>query len=312
MVDQSLANTKNKLKEELDAAKGILSDQNKRFTKARAAAITKNIASNNINADPNELKSAIARAISTATRKQDNKIQRKMEEVEAKVNEAGSKMQDINRGSAGNALNSSLAGRPIPNTVSRDELATKYNDANAIYPESSYGKSIFALHNAAKINSLHPMVRERVAKAVQSFVLEYGPKGYDVKILSGRRSLAQQKALQNSSNAVTRQVAARGLSWHNFGAAIDINLYDLKRGVFIPRAQISYYTGIARKHFAEYDMYNRLDGTWGASRILDPNHFIPTELWGKSIRSQVNVLLNSNGTINENGLDKLLIGRSYA
>ena len=59
-------------------------------------------------------------------------------------------------------------------------------------------------------------------------------------------------------------------------------------------------------------MFNRLDGTWGASRIRDPNHFIPTELWGKSIRSQANVLLNSNGTINENGLDRLLTGRSYS
>ena len=311
MSRQALENTKNKLKEEIELAKNLLSEQNKNFTKARSAAVTKNFSKNNTTAHPDELKSVIARAVSSATRKQDEKIQIRMEEVGAKVTQANAKMKDINRGSAANVLDSALAGRPIPDAVSRDRVAVTYNDANAIYPESFYGQSIFALHNAAKINALHPIVRDRVAQAVQSFVDEHREQGYDVKILSGRRSLAQQKALQNSSNAVTRQVAARGLSWHNFGAAIDINLYDLKRGVFIPRARISYYTGIARKHFSKYDMFNRLDGTWGASRIRDPNHFIPTELWGKSIASQSGVLINADGTINENGLDRLLAGRSY-
>jgi hypothetical protein len=314
MSRQALENTKNKLKEEIELAKNLLSEQNKNFTKARSAAVTKNFSKNNTTAFPDELRSVIARAVSSATRKQDEKIERRMEEVGAKVTQANAKMKDINRGSAANVLDSALAGRPIPNAVSRDRVAVTYNNANAIYPESFYGQSIFAPHNAAYINNLHPIVRDRVAQAMRSFVDEYREQGYDIKIVEGggRRSLAQQKALQNSSNAVTRRVAAKGLSWHNFGAAIDINLYDLKRGVFIQRAQIKYYTGIARQHFSKYDMFNRLDGTWGIKKIVDPNHFIPTELWGKSIQSQANVLLNSNGTINENGLDRLLAGRSYS
>ena len=50
MSRQALENTKNKLKEEIELAKNLLSEQNKNFTKARSAAVTKNFSKNNTTA----------------------------------------------------------------------------------------------------------------------------------------------------------------------------------------------------------------------------------------------------------------------
>ena len=48
----------------------------------------------------------------------------------------------------------------------------------------------------------------------------------NTKILSGTRSYAEQDALFSQRPVVTR--ARGGRSWHNFGTAVDIGLFDAK------------------------------------------------------------------------------------
>jgi len=130
------------------------------------------------------------------------------------------------------------------------------------------------------------------------------------------RDSERQRRLRASGNSL----AAKD-SWHEHGAAIDMNIFidgvpylvwknfNLK----IPNYDNieKYYTGLSREYFARYNMFNRLDGTWGTKLIMDPNHFIPTELWGKSIKSLKSVLYLSSGSINKNGLDRLLAVHEY-
>ena len=144
-----------------------------------------------------------------------------------------------------------------------------------------------------------------------------GGKKFDIKIISGVRDSERQRRLRASGNSL----AAKD-SWHEHGAAIDMNIFidgvpylvwknfNLK----IPNYSNieKYYTGLSRKYFARYNMFNKLDGTWGRSRIMDPNHFIPIELWGKSVKSLRPVLYLSSGSINKNGLDRLLTFHEYS
>jgi hypothetical protein len=316
---RSLAKVQTALNGQLNEAKGVISTENQKFVKAMTAAIASSSSKNNPNANPNEVRAATARSVSTAQRRRDEKTDKVVENAGAKVKQASKKIADLTRGAAGNVLDSNLGGRPIPKKEVLIGKTAKYIHENSIYPEEFFSKSEFAGGNAKWISGLHPIVRDRVARAVRDLVLEnqdVGGKKFDIKIISGVRDSERQRRLRASGNSL----AAKD-SWHEHGAAIDMNIFidgvpylvwknfNLK----IPNYSNieKYYTGLSRKYFARYNMFNKLDGTWGKSKIMDPNHFIPTELWGKSIASLKSVLYLSSGSINKNGLDRLLAVHEY-
>ena len=317
---RSLAKVQTALNGQLDEAKGVISTENQKFVKATTAAIASSSSRNNPNANPDEVRSTTARALSTAQRNRDEETDKVVENAGAKVKQASKKIADLTRGAAGNVLDSNLGGRPIPKKEVLIGKTAKYIHENSIYPEEFFSKSEFAGGNAKWISGLHPIVRDRVARAVRDLVLEnqdVGGKKFDIKIISGVRDSERQRRLRASGNSL----AAKD-SWHEHGAAIDMNIFidgvpylvwknfNLK----IPNYSNieKYYTGLSRKYFARYNMFNKLDGTWGRSKIMDPNHFIPTELWGKSIASLKSVLYLSSGSINKNGLDRLLTFHEYS
>ena len=316
---RSLAKVQTALNGQLNEAKGVISTKNQKFVKAMTAAIASSSSRNNPNANPNEVRAATARSVSTAQRRRDEETDKVVENAGAKVKQAPKKIADLTRGAAGNVLDSNLGGRPIPKKEILIGKAGQYIHENSIYPEEFFSKSAFAAGNAAYINGLHPIVRDRVARAVRDLVLENqdrGGKKFDIKIIAGVRDSERQRQLRASGNFL-----AADDSWHEHGAAIDMNIFidgvaqpvwknfDLK----IPNYDNieKYYTGLSREYFARYNMFNRLDGAWGTKLIMDPNHFIPTELWGKSIKSLKSVLYLSSGSINKNGLDRLLAVHEY-
>jgi len=316
---RSLAKVQTALNGQLNEAKGVISTKNQKFVKAMTAAIASSSSRNNPNANPNEVRAATARSVSTAQRRRDEETDKVVENAGAKVKQASKKIADLTRGAAGNVLDSNLGGRPIPKKEILIGKAGQYIHENSIYPEEFFSKSAFAAGNAAYINGLHPIVRDRVARAVRDLVLENqdrGGKKFDIKIIAGVRDSERQRQLRASGNFL-----AADDSWHEHGAAIDMNIFidgvaqpvwknfDLK----IPNYDNieKYYTGLSREYFARYNMFNKLDGTWGRSKIMDPNNFIPTELWGKSIKSLKSVLYLSSGSINKNGLDRLLAVHEY-
>jgi uncharacterized protein YcbK (DUF882 family) len=316
---RSLAKVQTALNGQLNEAKGVISTENQKIVKAMTAAIVSSSSRNNPNANPNEVRAATARSVSTAQRRRDEETDKVVENAGGKVKQAPKKIADLTRGAAGNVLDSNLGGRPIAKKEILIGKAGQYIHENSIYPEEFFSKSAFASGNAAYIKGLHPIVRDRVARAVRDLVLEnqdVGGKKFDIKIISGVRDSERQRRLRASGNSL----AAKD-SWHEHGAAIDMNIFidgvpylvwknfNLK----IPNYDNieKYYTGLSRKYFARYNMFNRLDGTWGRSKIMDPNHFIPTELWGKSIASLKSVLYLSSGSINKNGLDRLLAVHEY-
>lgn len=316
---RSLAKVQTALNEELNEAKGVISTENQKFVKAMTAAIASSSSRNNPNANPNEVRAATARSVSTAQRRRDEETDKVVENTGARVKQASKKIADLTRGAAGNVLDSNLGGRSIPKKEVLIGKTAQYIHENSIYPEEFFSKSKFAAGNASMINGLHPIVRDRVARAVRDLVLEnqdVGGKKIDIKIISGVRDSERQRRLRASGNSL----AAKD-SWHEHGAAIDMNIFvdGVAQLVWknfankIPNYSNieKYYTGLSRKYFARYNMFNKLDGTWGRSKIMDPNHFIPTELWGKSIASLKSVLYLSSGSINKNGLDGLLAVHEY-
>ena len=317
---RSLARVQTALNGQLDEAKGVISTENQKFVKAMTAAIVSSTSRNNPNANPDEVRATTARAVSTAQRNRDEETDKKVENVGGKVKKAPKTIADLTTGAAGDVLDSNLGGRPIPRKEVLIGKTAKYIHENSIYPEEFFSKSEFAGGNAKWISGLHPIVRDRVARAVRDLVLEnqdVGGKKFDIKIISGVRDSERQRRLRASGNSL----AAKD-SWHEHGAAIDMNIFidgvpqlvwknfNLK----IPNYSNieKYYTGLSRKYFARYNMFNKLDGTWGRSRIMDPNHFIPIELWGKSVKSLRPVLYLSSGSINKNGLDRLLTFHEYS
>lgn len=77
-------------------------------------------------------------------------------------------------------------------------------------------------HNRAEVMKLHPNARKKFA----DLILKIESKGYRVLITSGYRDFDKQAKLhaENPSNAKA------GYSNHNYGYAIDINVYDPKTG----------------------------------------------------------------------------------
>lgn len=113
-----------------------------------------------------------------------------------------------------------------------------------------------------------PLARQSLGKLIQA--------GHDARIISGTRSYAQQNALYRQGRSNGRPVvtnARGGQSWHNFGLAWDIGLFD--EGAYItdggPYEQVSSIAKVAGLEWG---------GDWPSFRDM-PHYQVATE--GRSV-----------------------------
>ncbi len=140
----------------------------------------------------------------------------------------------------------------------------------------------FDPRSEACILTLLPKAQE----AARSFLIAAKPFKYQVKILSGTRTYAEQNKLFNQRPVVTR--ARGGQSNHNFGIAFDVGIFDGGK----------YFTGATRAEEQAYiDLRALTKRTgpkldWGGDwkSIIDRPHY---ELHTGKSTSQVRALLES-------------------
>ena len=113
---------------------------------------------------------------------------------------------------------------------------------------------------------IHPDLRKRYANAIADFLESNADKKYDIKITSGYRTLAHQRALYNKLKPRGMPVATPGNSWHNYRVAIDVGLFY--KGKYIRNGGI--YLNVLSPFFAKYGMHNPIAN--------DRIHFQPTEV----------------------------------
>ena len=101
---------------------------------------------------------------------------------------------------------------------------------------------------ATLLPSAQQMAREWLKAAKETAHDE----GYDVKIICGTRSYAEQDALYKKRPRVTR--ARGGQSWHNFGLAFDFGIFSLDGKEYVEESPLYAVLGkLARQvHNAEW------------------------------------------------------------
>lgn len=139
-----------------------------------------------------------------------------------------------------------------------------------IYEPSFFNPSAYKNNLASQINSLDKSVQEKFALAVKEFVETYFNEGLDIQISYGYRSLAKQDELGRSTSG---PVAKPGASWHNYGAAIDILIYDRNLQKFDEDGGSDNYQNKAKSIFLKYGLVNDIEN--------DGGHFYP-QSFGKA------------------------------
>lgn len=138
------------------------------------------------------------------------------------------------------------------------------------YTASYFNPSQYKDNLATQVNSLDKSVQEKFALAVRDFIQTYFDEGLDIRITYGYRSLAKQDELYKATSG---PVAKPGSSWHNYGAAIDILIYDRSQKKFDENGGSENYTNKARNIFLKYGLINDITG--------DGGHFYP-QSFGKA------------------------------
>lgn len=142
-----------------------------------------------------------------------------------------------------------------------------WNAAAAAY-KAKYGT--FDERTEKNLATLLPGVQARARYWLGMGVKKYEEiTGFDVKIICGTRTFAEQNELyaQGRTKAGDRVTKAKGgYSWHNFGVAFDVGIFD-KKGGYIKRD-------------FEYKMLNEIAGnpegfTWGGNwtSLYDTPHY---------------------------------------
>lgn len=137
-----------------------------------------------------------------------------------------------------------------------------WNAAAAAY-KAKYGA--FDERTEKNLATLLPGVQARARHWLKTGVKKYEEiTGFDVKIICGTRTYSEQDELYKKRPKVTN--ARGGYSWHNFGVAFDVGIFD-KKGGYI-------------KMDFEYKMLNEIAGnpegfTWGGNwtSLYDTPHY---------------------------------------
>jgi len=165
-------------------------------------------------------------------------------------------------------------GIPAP-LGSRGDAVPYLVEPARIYESSFFNPSAYKSNLAKQINSLDKSVQEKFARAVKEFIETYFNEGLDIQISYGYRSLAKQDELYIATSG---PVAKPGSSWHNYGAAIDILIYDRNLQKFDENGASENYIVKARNIFQKYGLINDIKN--------DGGHFYP-QSFGKAPSAMV-------------------------
>lgn len=286
------------LEKKIDLAKERVGDAANKQKEAKTAAAISQYKKNNPEASPEQIENATKRVVAEANKSNDAKTNSEVACVSNKVTAVKPQLEDLSRASAANAVESAQAGRPVVDKAELISRSDTWMDGK-VYDAAFFKGSKFASANANKINLLHPIVRTRVAEGIAGFIKECASRGYDIHVISSFRSKQHQANLNaGKGGGRAAQVSAPpGRSWHNYGCGIDVNVYDLRKGVYIKAANEKYYVGLVREVLSKYKLSNPVRG--------DVNHFIPSELVGKSLKGLAEKLTTPRGTPDEDAISSL-------
>lgn len=306
----SINKLKSQFTRQVARVKGMVDERTLKQQELAMAAALKKFGENNPDATEAEKANFANQQAAQAGEQRNNRVNMATNCLRESITQAPNIMNDMTRRGNTEEINSVAAGR---NKANKEEIVKKSADhleKNGIYSADFFYPSRNASNLSREINNLHPVVAQRFAKAIRHFLDNYyvlkknGKEipGYDIQINSGFRSLQEQATLQKTNTLAVKD------SWHSYGCAIDLNLYDRKRGIVLTQSSglyRQYYVGFLREVFNKYGLNNPLDGST-RSGIIDYIHFIPTELFGRRIAPIKTALIDDTA---RNGYNEEVVSR---
>lgn len=180
---------------------------------------------------------------------------------------AGYKLETVWNGSV--QSNSDLVEVTL-DTVTDIISPVSYTDKGKgiIYTAADFSDSArFSVILAQKINELKPHIRSQMAKGIIDYLALNKDDLRDVKIDWAFRSFSDSNKLKKSGVG-----AAGGNSWHNYGCAIDVQIYVdgvWQTGSPTQPGSLEEYTKRMRRSMDKFNMHNDIPG--------DSGHFYPTQ-----------------------------------
>ena len=286
----NLGPTQKLLTAKLDRVKGLVTETQNKKIALKTAAIIKKTQENNPQADPVQIEQTVKNQIAKANKTHDEKIRTERMCISNSVNGASSKYADIQRSSNQRSASSAAAGRPIASKGAVIREVIKWNGTSKLY-DASYFNGPYAKDTAKKVNTLHPKVRERFAKAIRDVQNDPELLAMDgtARFTFATRTFAEQAALRKKFENGGPRAAPAGRSWHNYKCACDIVLIVGKKAQWNSK----WYTGIIRGHFLKYGLENYIKN--------DSGHFQPAEL------SKISTARARRESIKNNKLDENVI-----
>ena len=122
----------------------------------------------------------------------------------------------------------------------------------------------FDLRTEANINTLIPAARAKASE----FMTACLDAGIPLKIICGTRTYEEQDDLYAQGRTKPGEIVTRargGYSWHNFGIAWDIGIFDIETGKYIPESTFYRQAGVIGE---------QLGLNWGGNwQFADEPHF---------------------------------------
>lgn len=261
--EETLAHVRNSLTKTVEIAEEFAKDENIQSALAQTVSSAKQIAEKNADADTTALNNLHKTQTVQANQKRDAQIEAALLQSKDKLNKVPEIMAKLANTSRKRSLEPAQAGRDI---VERKEVL-KVTSAVTVIKPAQFNPSNYRSSTASHLNSLNPSVRASFASAIEKFIEDYYASGFDIRVTSSLRSIDKQRSLYNKLKPLGQPVAFPGNSWHNYGMAIDVQVF--KDGSPLARDN-AVYTGILRQTFAQFNLTNPFAG--------DRIHFQPTQI----------------------------------
>tara|TARA_B100000035_G_scaffold264065_1_gene235986 strand:- start:5419 stop:6489 length:1071 start_codon:yes stop_codon:yes gene_type:complete len=180
--------------------------------------------------------------------------------------------------------------RPAESPINTEAQAPEFSGGRT-YTADDFGRSRYGERTASKLNSLVPWLRDRWANGIIKFLADN--PDYDASIGYGYRSMAEQRKLYNdyATGATTNRAARPGSSWHNYGCAIDLQIF-LPDGRYDTGTRGDNYTTLAASAMNPFKLKNDIPN--------DVGHFYPSEF----TKGPPTSLKNGSQTIKEYAEEK--------
>ena len=261
--EESLAPIRNDLTKAVEVAEQFTTDKNIQSALTQTVSSAKQIAESHQDAPTTALNNLHKTQIIQANKKRDEQIEAALAQAKAKLNKVPEEMAKLANASRLRSATPAQAGREI---VERREVLKVVPTATVIKP-AQFNPSNYRSSTARHLNSVNSSVRASFASAIEKFIEDYYASGFDIRVTSSLRSMDKQRSLYKKLKPLGRRVAFPGNSWHNYGMAIDVEVF--KDGSPLA-GDNAVYMGILRQTFAQFNLTNPFDG--------DRIHFQPTQI----------------------------------